>query len=107
MGTSYTAVLAVGKEFESTGEAEDFLRSAGHLKEYTDEEIEGCLEGCTPDGLTFESLNLYTGGYYYLGIRLNPRDVEGFRKAFEDATSLWDGYFPDAPADMIHTVRVS
>lgn len=103
MGTSYTAVLAVGKEFESSDEAEDFLEAAGLL---TEEMVDEGLQECALEGLTFESLDLYTGGYYYLGIQLNPRDVEGFRKAFEDATSLWDGYFPDAPADMIHTVRI-
>lgn len=103
MGTSYTAVLALGKEFESESEAEDFLEAAGLL---TEEMVDEGLQECTPEGLTFDSLNLYSGGYYYLGVDLSPRDVEGFRKNFEDATSLWDKYFPDSPAEMIHTVRV-
>jgi len=111
MGVDYTAVLAVGKEFTSVTKAERFMREHGLLTEFTEDEVEDmglaeCVDG-SGRSLKFQSLDLYSGGYYYLGFTLDPRSVDSFRKDFEEAVEKWDKLFPDSPPDMIHTVRYS
>jgi hypothetical protein len=107
MGVEYTAVLAIGKEFTSPSRAEAFLREHGFLTGITEEQIDhDGLEDHVPDGLIFQSLDLYSGGYYYLGIYLCVGSVESFRKDFEDAVETWDRMFNGAvEPQLIHTVR--
>ena len=102
MGVDYTAVLAVGKEFENESEALDFLHSTGAMKEDEDD-----IDAWLPGSMNARSLDLYSGYGYYIGIDLRPSDVEGFRKNFEDAVAEWDAVFKGkADAEMIHTVRI-
>jgi len=108
MSVDYTAVLAVGKEFDEQGEAEDFLRENGFLRDVTEEEMED--EGLTellPEALQGSCLNYYYGYGFYLGFHISCRDVESFKKNYEEGVEKWDKMFPNTPAEIVHTVIVS
>lgn len=108
MGVDYTAVIALGKEFTSEDEAVKFIRDAGLLTEDLEDEIEDYgLQECTPHDLTFQSLDLYSGGYYYLGFPLKAGDPEKFRVSLNSAIENWNKLFPNYPARVINTVRYS
>lgn len=111
MGISYAAILAVGKEFDEVCELEEFVREHLALSEEDEEEIEA--EGITeflhnkegwPD---CECLNCYHGDPFYIGFKINPRNTERFAESVSDAIEKWDRMFPNHPAEIIHTVRVS
>jgi hypothetical protein len=114
MSTSYTAILAVGKEFDYVGEVVDFLKEHDLL---TEEDVE-CLEDegdsfiqellyDKPNMPSCESLNCYSGDGYYLGFNISCRSPEQFEKDYERGMRCWKALFEDVPAEVIHTVRVS
>lgn len=109
MGVDYTAILAVGKEFESQSEAFHFLDSHNLLSksdiEYYEEQG---LEECLPCNMDGGCLNYYSGEGFYIGYRVRCHDPKSFRKDFEEGMENWDKAFGGKePADIIHTVRVS
>lgn len=113
MGTSYTALLFVGREFEDCHEAEEFLRDNIC---FTDEEERVIEEDGLPEflydenrfGLEGDILNYYTDfGGFVLGVRLSPREPETFAKRVEEAFEHWNTLFPQHPAQIVHTVQVS
>lgn len=108
MGVNYSAVIAIGKEFDDKYEAQQFLEDNGILSEKDLEEIdeEGLSEWLyNNDKIGGGRLN-YSGDYYYVGFDLSVRDPESFRKSFEEGMEQWDKLFPNDPPDMIKTVRV-
>lgn len=108
MGVSYSAILAVGKEFEDRHEAESFLRDNGFLAEFSEEDIDdNGLGECLPDGMGGSILNYYNGYGFYLGFDISCHNPESFAKDFAEGMEEWDKLFPDTPADVVHTVRVS
>ena len=108
MSIDYTAVLAIGKTFESAHEAEQFLRDNDLLKDVSEQDIkDSCLSECLPDGIDGSCLNCYTGYGFYIGYDVGCRDTESFRKDFESGMEEWERMFPDTPAEVIHTVIVS
>lgn len=113
MGTSYTALLYVGKQFDDQHEAEEFIRDTIG---FTDEEeraieengLSGLLYGDNRFNLDGDILNYYTDwGGFVLGTQLSVRNPETFMMQVEDAFSKWNALFPDTPAAVVHTVRVS
>ena len=108
MSVDYTAVLAIGKEFESASEAEQFLRDNDLLQDVSEQDIyDSGLSECLPAHLEGSCLNYYTGYGYYIGYGVSCRDTESFRKDFESGMEEWEQMFPDTPAEVIHTVIVS
>jgi hypothetical protein len=113
MCVDYTAVLAVGKEFDDAGEVVTFLDGRDILDAEDEEALDNegssyireilCGSG---DGLTCECLNLYTGYGYYLGYRLDVWDVDAFSASTQTAIDKWKEKFGTEP-EIIHTVIVS
>ena len=102
MGVNYTAVLAIGKEFENEREAEEFLREVGLMTD-EDESIDSWL----PGNLVGQGLDLYSGYGYYIGYNLRPTNPDKFSKDFESAIAAWEKLFKGkAEAEIIHTVRI-
>jgi hypothetical protein len=111
MGVDYTAVLMVGKEFDSAAEAANFLRSKGiELPDEDSEEMEDGLEECLggedAHGLEWERLNYYSpwdGGC--LGWSPNVREVDKFADQIKDMRAKWQELFGEE-AGLILTVKV-
>lgn len=106
MGTSYTAVLAVGKEFESKRELREFLDEHGKLENYSEEELDDITE-CVPNSMQADCLDLYTGYGYYIGRRISSAGPVDFKRDFDLGMANWEKEFPGVPASIIHTVRIS
>lgn len=108
MGVDYTAILAVGKEFENESEAQDFLESYNLLSEEDLEAIEDCcLSECLPCNMDGGGLNMYSGYGYYIGYYIRCHDPETFQKDYIEALTNWDKAFGGKEkAEIIHTVRV-
>lgn len=109
MGIDYRAVLAVGKEFDDDSEVEDFVRANLTLTEEEEEILDedGITEALYNRGdLKCECLNAYHGSGFYLGFKLNPRNVERFAEDVSDAINKWNALFPNDEAEIIHTVMV-
>lgn len=109
MGVRYTPILAIGREFENSEEAEAFLRNNSKVLEGVSysQIYDGGIDEWLPKGMQGGSLNLYTDGGYYLGFHISCRDIESFQQSFDDGVSMWDALFQDHTSDVIHTVRVS
>lgn len=111
MGVDYTAVLMVGKEFESPGEAADFMRSHGLDVPGDDDEAmeDGLAEflySGSIEGLNFKLLNYYSswdGGI--LGWDLNVSPPEKFAEQVGNLLQRWKTLFNE-DADIVHTVKV-
>lgn len=116
MGVDYTAILAIGKEFDNDGAGEivDFLvghnilsgDDLGLLETEGDSYIQEILYD-REDGLECSCLNLYSGYGYYLGFGVSCQSPELFEKTFKEGMRMWQEMFPDVPAEIINTVRVS
>jgi len=112
MGVSYRPVLAIGAEFEDASECVDLLRhllSADDLLTIGDEG-DSFISELTINMMyrpAVKCLNLYSGYGWYVGFDLSVRDVEKFSENVADAIQKWNEMFPDVPAQIIHTVRVS
>jgi len=112
MGIDYTPLLYVGKEFEDSREAEEFLRDNIGFIDEEEREIDedGLSEFLYNDNrfnLDGDILNYYTDfGGFVLGVELKPRPVDTFAKRVEEAFATWNNLFPKHPADVIHTVKV-
>jgi hypothetical protein len=111
MGVSYSAVLAVGREFDEKYDVEQFVREYLTLSDedeaYIDDEGISEFLYSKKDWPTCECLDLYHGDPYYIGFKLNPRDTERFAENVADAIEKWNKMFPNHPAEIIHTVRIS
>lgn len=110
MSVDYTAVLAIGKQFEDKSEAVCFLEQ--HLK-LSDEDMEMVDEEGLDEWayekypqLDIECLNLYSGDYYYVGIKLSPREYRDFTRQVEEVIETWEATFPGIEPEFIHTVKV-
>jgi hypothetical protein len=111
MSVDYSAIVAIGKEFDDKYEAQNFLESNGVLSEEDLTEIEegdGFEEWLyNNDKIGGQCLDCYNGDYYYVGFDISVRDVESFRKSFEEGMEQWDKLFPSIVPDVIKTIRVS
>jgi hypothetical protein len=109
MGVDYTAILAVGKEFENESEAAHFLRAYDLLSATDMEGIENgeSLSEMLPLKMDGSCLNFYTGYGYYIGYDLRSYDPDSFREDFESAVAKWKSAFEGKEkAEIIHTVMV-
>lgn len=112
MGVDYIAVLAIGKEFESEDEIQDFLDDnnfefSDHAKIYIEENsLYEFFEDRCDGGIVVELLDYYNGNHYYLGFPLSVHNVERFSEDVFEAIHKWDALFPNNPAEIIHTVKV-
>jgi hypothetical protein len=111
MGVDYTAVLIVGKEFDSAEEAADFLRSHGiDVPDAESDEMQDGFEewiaGTDRHGLQWERFNHYSswdGGS--LGWNPNVRNIEGFAEEVKGMQARWQDLFKETP-EIIHAVKV-
>ena len=110
MGVDYTAILAIGKEFDERSEAEYFLIDNKIVTEEELEEAEGIGEWLWSQNkfkLDGGYLNHYSGNGFYIGFDISCRSPEIFAKDFSEGMEEWDKLFPNTPAEVVHTVCVS
>lgn len=114
MGVDYTAILAIGKEFDELSEVVEFLEENNVLSEANlkvlEEEGDGYIIEVLYDEVGMPEcscLNCYSGYGYYLGYNISCRSVEEFEKTLNAGLRMWAEKFPNEPAEIIHTVRVS
>lgn len=107
MSIDYSAILAVGKVFDTTQEAMRFLQQNGF--EITDEEMEMmAIDDYVPTGMIYGDLNCFTGaGGYYLGFPIRCSSIKVFVEDFKNGKFYWDTLFTNDPADIIHEVVIS
>ena len=111
MGVSYQAMLYVGKQFESAGDAEEFIRDKIGFTDEEEQELEevGLQEMMyckNRFNLGGECINCYNGYGFLLGTELSVRQPETFVRQVEEAFAKWNALFPDDPAEIIHTVKI-
>lgn len=109
MGVSYTAILAIGKEFNDWDEAKNFLSKYYEFTEDDEDQIEedGFSEWLyNHDTFDGEMLDCYSGDYMYVGYRIRCSDPIIFEESFNSSMNLWKAAFPYVEPDVIHTVRV-
>ena len=107
MSVDYSAVFGIGKEFETTEEAREWLASKGF--ECTDEQID--YHGFTdayeilPDGVIIECLNCFTGEGWAVYNHISVWEIKTLAERFTNAVNKWREAFGEEP-ETIHTVRV-
>lgn len=108
MSVDYTAILAIGKEFDERSEAELFIVNNKLATEEEIEEADGLSEWLyNHDKLDGDCLNHYSGNGFYVGFDISCRDPESFAKSFAEGMDKWNALFPNSPAEVVHTVCVS
>lgn len=112
MGVDYTAVLMVGRDFDSAEEAADFLRRHGvEIPGNDSEEMEAGLSEYLystnlMNGLDFERLNYYSSwDGDVLGWHVSTSEPEKFLSAVSEAIGRWKTLFNEE-SYIIHTVKV-
>lgn len=108
MGISYSAILAIGKEFDEQSEAVQFLVDNGLATEEEIEEADGPSEWLyNHESLDGSMLNYCSGYGFYIGFDISVRSTERFAKDYTEGLAEWNKLFPDTPAEIVHTVMVS
>lgn len=113
MGVSYSAILYLGRAFESEEDALEFYQRHFELSEDD-------LEAIKSDGfgewvydhpsLSFTQTSYYTNDCdYILGFNLAPyvKYPDIFTSAVQDKVEDWRVMFGDEPYNIIHDVRIS
>ena len=107
MGVDYQAIIAIGKEFDERGDAEEFLIENGIATEEEVEDCGGIYEFLESSGIVGgDCLNYYSGDYCYIGYDLSTSDPESFQKSFDEGMESWNKWFPGITPDIIKTVKV-
>lgn len=112
MGVDYKAVLYVGKEFETEGEAIDFYQGLHPLSDsqWNIIQEDGFQEflSCQDSVCEGEMLNLYTSHGFVLGfdVSYSIYDPDYFADVVKGRAELWNTLFPNEPCHIINTVKV-
>lgn len=111
MGVDYRAMIYVGKAFEDSSEAEQFIRDNVGFTEDEEELIKECdlqelVYGENRFNLGGDMINCYSGYGFILGTELSVADPEKFAEQYHEAVSKWNKLFPEHPAKLIKEVKV-
>ena len=113
MGVDYTALLYLGKQFESVRDAEEFYElhfPVSYVEEMNMPDFEGFSEFiCDHPTLSGTLTNYYTdGSIFILGFDLGQYVRHGrlCPNIINNKAEQWKKMFGDEKYDIIHTVKV-
>ena len=112
MGVDYTALLYLGKKFESVRDAEEFYLEHIPVTDEEEKEIEDCgFDEFLSDHPTLSGTltNYYTDDSpFILGFDLGQyvRQDHLLQNIINDKAEQWKTMFGDEKYDIIHTVKV-